>query len=66
MTKLFELNIKVTHEESFDHEVEDEEDLESARERAEEFGEMVVLDDLVTGDIPVDSFDVSVEAELVD
>lgn len=63
---LFELNIKAEHEESFDHEVEEVESLEEAKEQAESFGEMVIQDDLKQGDIPVDSFNITVEAELVE
>ena len=66
MLTRFELNITVEHTESFDHEVEDVEDIEEAREMAESFGEQVVSDDLQTGDIPVDSFDITVEAEQVE
>lgn len=66
MLENFELNISVEYDESFDHEIEDVEDIEEARKQAEEFGEMVIMDDLQTGAIPADAFDITVEAERIE
>lgn len=66
MLEAFELNITVEYDESFDHEVEDVEDVEQAREQAKDFGEMVIRDDIQMGDIPVDAFDITVEAERIE
>lgn len=62
----FNMNITVTYDEEFTHEVEDKDDVEEAREEAERFAEYLISDDLQMGDIPADSFDISVESELIE